>query len=55
MMRRYNPTLGSIFDRVCRGSETRRKIAVAATARRLLVMCWAMLRDGTVWRPPEMT
>lgn len=54
LMRRYNPTLRVIFDRVCRGSKTRRKIAVVATARRLLVMCWAMLRDGTTWRPPEV-
>ena len=53
LMRRYNPHLRAIFDNVCRGSKTRRKIAVVATARRLLVICWAMLRDGTVWRPPE--
>jgi transposase len=56
LMRRYNPRLSGIFDRVCRGSKTRRKIAVVATARRLLVICWAMLRDGTRWRddaPPD--
>jgi len=52
LMRRYNPTLNAIFDRVCGGSKARRKIAVVATARRLLVMCWAMLRDGTAWNPP---
>lgn len=50
LMRRYNPRLRGIFDQVCRGSKTRRKIAVVATARRLLVICWAMLRDGTRWR-----
>mgnify|MGYP006274206573 FL=1 len=54
LMRRYNPTLRAIFDRVCRGAKTRRKIAVVATARRLLVMCWAMLRDGTTWREPRV-
>lgn len=53
LMRRYNDKLRSIFDRVCRETKTRRKIAVVATARRLLVICWAMLRDGTTWRPPE--
>jgi len=53
LMRRYNPHLRAIFDNVCRGSKTRRKIAVVATARRLLVICWAMLRDGTDWRPPQ--
>lgn len=52
LMRRYNPMLRAIFDHVCRGSKTRRKIAVVATARRLLVICWAMLRDGTDWQPP---
>jgi len=52
LMRRYNAKLCSIFDRVCRGVKTRRKIAVVATARRLLVICWAMLRDGTTWRDP---
>lgn len=52
LMRRYNPVLNAIFDRVCGDSKARRKIAVVATARRLLVMCWAMLRDGTAWNPP---
>jgi transposase len=52
LMQRYNPYLQKVFERVCRGSKTRRKIAVVATARRLLVICWAMLRDGTAWRTP---
>ena len=52
LMQRYNPVLRERFDRVCRGSRTRRKIAVVATARKLLVICWAMLRDGTTWRGP---
>ncbi len=52
LMRRYNGYLRDVFDRVCRGIKTRRKIAVVATARRLLVICWAMLRDGTNWREP---
>ena len=53
LMRRYNPVLNAIFDRVCGESKARRKIAVVATARRLLVMCWAMLRDNTAWNPPR--
>ena len=52
LMRRYNPALASIFERVCGASKSRRKIAAVATARRLLVICWAMLRDGTGWREP---
>ena len=53
LMRRYNAHLRGVFDRVCRDSKTRRKIAVVATARKLLVICWAMLRDGTDWREPS--
>lgn len=53
LMQRYNPQLKGIFERACGGSKTRRKIAVVATARRLLVICWAMLRDGTRWRGSE--
>ena len=49
---RYNPYLRAIYERVRRGSKTRRKIAIVAVARRLLIWCWAMLRDGTSWRPP---
>lgn len=52
LMQRYNGHLRGVFERVCRGSRTRRKVAVVATARRLLVICWAMLRDGTRWREP---
>ena len=50
---RCNGKIREIFEEVCRGSKTRRKIAVIATARRLLVICWAMLRDGTVWRESQ--
>lgn len=51
--RRYNGVIRSIYEEVCRGDNTRKKIAVIATARRLLVICWAMLRDGTLWREPS--
>lgn len=46
---RYNPWLKGVFDGVCRGSKARRKIAVVATARRLLIVAWAMLRDDRPW------
>lgn len=52
LMRRYNGHFAGIYDRVCRDSRARRKIAVVAVARRLLVTCWAMLRDGSEWRAP---
>jgi transposase len=51
---RYNPWMRSVYERVRRGSKARKKIAIVAVARRLLIRCWAMLRDGTTWRPaPE--
>jgi transposase len=49
-MLRYNRWARAVFDRLSRG-RARRKQAVVALARRVLVRCWAMLRDGTPWRP----
>ena len=40
LARRCNGKISAIFEEVCRGDKTRRKIAVIATARRLLVICW---------------
>ena len=31
-----------------------RKKAAVAVARKILVWCWAMLRDGTLWRDPSL-
>lgn len=42
-----------MYESVRRGSAARKKIAIVAVARRLLVVCWAMLRDGTTWREPK--
>lgn len=55
LMRQHNAHFSAIFDRVCHGSKTRRKIAIVAVARKLLVTCWAMLRDATRWRDPAAT
>jgi transposase len=41
-----------VYERVCRGSDKRKKIAIIAVARRLLVKLWAMLRDGAKWKEP---
>jgi transposase len=38
-----------VFERLCHGQKTRRKQAIVALARKILVWCWAMLRDGTTW------
>ena len=46
---RHNPRMRGIYERVRRGSKVRKKIAIVAVARRLLIWCWAMLRDGQPW------
>jgi transposase len=49
---RYNPWARATFDRIGQGRKGRRKTAIVAVARRLVVRCWAMLRDHTIWSPP---
>jgi len=39
-----------IYDRVKRGSKKRKKIAIVAVARHMLMRCWAMLRDNKSWQ-----
>ena len=51
LMQRYNPWAVSIVQRISQGQKTRKKQAIVALARKLLVRCWAMLRDGTDWKP----
>jgi transposase len=43
-MLRYNPWARAVYDRLCRG-KARKKQAVVALARKVLVRCWAILRD----------
>ena len=52
MAYRYNAWARNFMQRVSRGMPQRRKIAVVALARKLLVRLWAMLRDNTPWRDP---
>jgi transposase len=49
-----NPQMREVFERVCRGCRSRRKIAIVAVARRLLIWCWAMMRDEQEWRPQSL-
>jgi hypothetical protein len=49
-MLRYNAWARKVYQRLTHGGKTRKKQAIVAVARKLLVRCWAMLRDGTVWR-----
>jgi transposase len=50
VMLRYNAWARTIYQRLTHGGKTRKKQAIVALARKLLVRCWAMLRDGTSWR-----
>ena len=47
---RYNAWARATYARLTRGGVTRKKPAVVALARRLLVRLWAMLRDEAPWR-----
>jgi transposase len=53
MVYRHNAWAKRFVERVSRGMKSRKKIAIVALARKLLVMLWAMLRDGTTWRDPD--
>jgi len=50
VMLRYNRWARSVYERLTHGGRSRKKQAIVAVARKLLVRCWAMLRDGTAWR-----
>jgi transposase len=51
LMLRYNPWARGLYHRLCYGQKTRKKKAIVAVARKLLVRCWAMLRDNQPWQP----
>lgn len=52
LVKRYNPWGEAVFQSIAKGQRSRRKQAIVALARRLLIRAWAMLRDGTSWRDP---
>ncbi len=49
MMLRYNPWARSVYDRLCSNQKTRKKKAIVAVARKLLVRCWIMLLRKEPW------
>ena len=53
MVYRHNPWAKRFVQNVSRGMKQRKKIAIVALARKLLVKLWAMLRDGSGWRDPD--
>src|SRR5207244_12717569 len=46
---RHNPWARQTFQRISGGKKSRRKIAIVAVGRKLLVRCWGMLRHQTPW------
>lgn len=52
MALRYNKWAEATFEHLCERNGKRRKSAIVALARRLVIRCWAMLRDHAKWAPP---
>ena len=52
---RYNGWARATYERISGGKKSRRKIAIVAVGRRLLVRCWAMLRDDACWQAPTLS
>jgi transposase len=48
---RHNPWMRQVYEQTVRGCAVRKKVAIVAVARRLLIRCWALLRDGSAWDP----
>jgi transposase len=53
MVYRHNDWAKRFVQQVSRGMKQRKKIAIVALARKLLVKLWAMLRDGSDWIGPD--
>jgi transposase len=52
---RHKTWMRDVYEHVRRQSDQRKKIAIVAVARRLLIRLWAMLRDGTEWIEPSIS
>jgi transposase len=52
-MLRYNAWARGIYQRLTGGGQRRKKQAIVALARKILVRCWAMLRDKKPWHDPQ--
>jgi transposase len=46
---RHNAWVRETYQRLSGGKKARKKIAIVAVGRKLLVRCWAMLRDSQPW------
>lgn len=49
---RHNPWARECYQRISGGKKSRKKIAIVAVGRKLLVRCWGMLRHQTPWQSP---
>ena len=47
---RYNPWARDTYKQLLKGSPARKKIAITALARKLVVRCWVMLRYEQDWK-----
>lgn len=54
-MLQYNPWAAALYQRFCGGQKTRKKQAIVAVARKLLVLCWTLLRKEERWNPDKTT
>ena len=52
-MLRYNAWARSFYLRLTGGGQRRKKQAIVALARKILVRSWAMLRDRKAWHDPQ--
>jgi len=52
-MLRYNTWARGFYLRLTGGGQRRKKQAIVALARKILVRCWAMLRDRRAWHDPQ--
>jgi transposase len=50
---RHNPWAQALVEKVSRGGRGRRKLAIVALARKLLIILWAMLRTNQPFRAPD--
>jgi transposase len=53
-MLRYNPWAAALYQRICGGQKSRKKQAIIAVARKLLVRCWTLLRKQEKWNPDQV-
>ena len=51
LMLRHNEWAAATYARISGGQKTRKKTAIVAVSRKLLVRCWAMLLHNQPWNP----